>query len=81
MANVSQYIMHAVSFTFKGNQQYTMQRNQYSVREDDTTTVYKKNAQQTMPEVKQILKMHAKCKGGIVELTGAYPYYRLFVSY
>lgn len=81
MSQDSKYIHHSVVTTFRGNQSYTLAHNEYSVREDDTTTIYKKDTKQTMPEVKRILKRYAGEKGGVVTLEGSFPRYYLDTQY
>ena len=75
------YIHHQVVREFKGNQNYDLAYNEYAVREDDTTTIYKKDNHQSLPEIKRILKRYAGDNGGVVTLEGTFPRYYLDTGY
>lgn len=81
MKQDANYIHHTIIREFRGNQSYSLAYNEYVVLEDDTTTIYKKDSNQSMPEVKRILKRYAGEKGGSVTLEGCFPRYYLFAQY
>ena len=57
---------------FKGNQSYTHARGVVTVRDDDTTYIYKNMSRK---DLKQFKKDYAETGKGNFKMTGAYPNY------
>lgn len=64
------------SRSFKGNQNYTLDKNEVIVRDDDTLYIYQNMNKKQLKEFK---KDYAETVKGIFKITGRYPHY--FVEY
>jgi hypothetical protein len=69
------YIYHKLVREFKGNQNFTLEAGQYAVREDDTTSIYKRDKHQTMREVKKALLAYALNSNAVAKISGTFPRY------
>ena len=60
--------------SFKGNQSYTRQKGEVSVRDDDTTYIYKNMSRKSIKEFKTDYKQ--ACRGNF-KMVGSYPQYSI----
>jgi hypothetical protein len=60
---------------FRGNQNYELANGEISVRDDDTTYIYKEINRADAKQFKRDYKDAAESRGVTAKISGSYPYY------
>jgi hypothetical protein len=60
---------------FRGNQNYELESGEISVRDDDTTYIYKEINRADAKELKRGYRAAVESRGVFAKISGSYPYY------
>jgi hypothetical protein len=60
---------------FSGNQSYQLARGEVSVRDDDTTYIYKEMNRTGAKDFKRDYRAAVESRGVFAKISGSYPYY------